>query len=122
MEIERLLKKSLILTLGFVLATAVILTLFHKFSWAAGFLVGNLWSAANFLFMVNLFKLIVSKENKIKVIIMLLVKFPVLYLAGFLLFTYKIFPPLSLLAGLIPFLLITGIIKNVRTASSNSSS
>lgn len=119
---DRSLKQSLRLTAALALAVIGVSILLGRFSWGAGFLSGNLWAAANFLFTVGLFKIAASEKNKAKLAAILLVKFPLLYLIGFLLLTSGFFPLSSLLAGLVPFLAITAIIKNVRSASHSNAS
>ncbi len=117
-----ILNRALKLTAVLVLAVIVVSGFTGRFSWGVGFLFGNLWAIANFLFTVSLFKIALSGKGKAKLAAMLLVKFPLLYLIGFLLLTSKVFAPSSLLAGLVPFLVITAVIKNVRSASSSSAS
>lgn len=119
---EETLKKSLKLTAVLVLTACVILILCGRPLWAAGFLIGNIWSVANLLFTAGFFKAAFSKKNKTKLVLILMVKFPVLYLTGFLLLVSRVFPVSSLLSGLIPFVAITSIIKNVRSASADNSS
>jgi hypothetical protein len=109
--LEKSLSKSLKITAVLVLAVMGVSILSRKFFWGAGFLLGNLWAIANFLFTSSLFKIAAGKNVNAKLAAILLAKFPLLYLIGFLLLASKLFPPSSLLAGLLPFLIITGIAR-----------
>lgn len=113
---EQALKKSLKVTVILVSLISAVLALAGKYSWAVGFLLGNLWSVANFLFILGLLKTLASK-NKTKTVVMLFVKFPVLYLAGFFLFASRSFPAASLLAGLFPYLAATAIVKKCQPST-----
>ena len=77
--------------------------------WVLGFMVGAAWSAANLYFTVNILKISVLKKDQAKLSALLLLKFPVLYLAGFLILISKIFPVDSLLTGLTIVIIIIGI-------------
>lgn len=77
--------------------------------WLFGFMVGAAWSAANLYFTVNILKISVLKKDQAKLSALLLLKFPVLYLAGFLILISKIFPVDSLLTGLTIVIIIIGI-------------
>lgn len=79
--------------------------------WLSGFLVGLLWSAANFALTKGLLKMAVLKQEKSKLALFLLIKFPVLYLAGALILISRKFPVSSLLAGLTPIFIIILVLK-----------
>lgn len=119
---DQTLNKSLKITAGLVLAVILITAALGNFLWGAGFLLGNLWAITNFYFMVSFLKITASRGNKARLFAILLLKFPLLYFIGFLLFKSRFFPDLSLLVGLVPFLAITGIVKNVRGTKRGSSS
>ena len=78
-------------------------------NWVVGFLTGAAWSAINFLLIINILKIALLKKDKAKLFFMLLVKFPVLYLLGFLLLTSKAFPVASLLLGGLIVLVVMGV-------------
>ena len=80
-------------------------------SWALGFLVAGLWVVTNFILMVKLLKIAALQKSRRNLYIILILKFPVLYLLGFAILISKIFPISSLLAGLAVGLIITGIVR-----------
>ena len=77
--------------------------------WLLGFLTAALWASINFFLTIKLLKVATLKESKKKLYLILAVKFPALYLIGFLILVSKFFPPLSLLAGLVTILAVTGV-------------
>ena len=79
--------------------------------WIAGFLTGAAWSMINFSVILNILEVALLKKDKAKLFVMLLVKFPVLYLLGFLILFCGIFPVSSLLLGCSLVLLIMGALK-----------
>jgi len=106
-----LIKDSIKITLILVGVSVIVLTLAGKVSWAEGFLLANIWSGLNFFFTIKILNIALLKQSKARLLLLLLVKFPLLYLAGFLILAARIFPYTSLLAGLLPILLVTGILK-----------
>ncbi len=76
--------------------------------WIAGFITGALWSGINFSLTIALFKIALMRQSPRRLSAILMVKFPLLYLAGFFILTSQWFPPMSLLAGLGASLLIFG--------------
>ncbi len=79
--------------------------------WTLGFLVAGLWVITNFILMVKLLKIAALQKSRRNLYIILILKFPVLYLLGFAILISKIFPISSLLAGLAAGLVITGIVR-----------
>ena len=79
--------------------------------WSVGLLIGATWSTIDFLLILHILKIALLQKDKAKLFIMLLVKFPVLYLGGFLILILKIFPVLSLILGASVALLVVGVIK-----------
>ncbi|MFA5143078.1 MAG: hypothetical protein WC522_02755 [Candidatus Omnitrophota bacterium] len=79
--------------------------------WLLGFIVGAAWSSANFYFTITILKISVLRKDAAKLWALILLKFPVLYLAGFLIVISKTFPLSSLLAGLTAALITMGIAK-----------
>jgi hypothetical protein len=77
--------------------------------WMLGFIVGGVWGAANLAFTLKILKISVLKGNPGRLSALLMLKFPVLYLAGFLILISKAFPVASLLAGMTVALIIMGI-------------
>ena len=79
--------------------------------WVLGLLTGAAWSAINFLLIVNILKVALLRKDKAKLFVMLLVKFPVLYLAGLLILISRAFPAVSLLVGAFLPLAVIGVIR-----------
>ncbi|MDD2679768.1 MAG: hypothetical protein PHO03_03080 [Candidatus Omnitrophica bacterium] len=103
--VKRAIKVNIILVAVAALAFAAM----RKFSFSAGLLVGAGWSTANFLFTISLLEIALLRKPKGKLLLLLLIKFPVLYLLGFLILFFKVFPALSLLLGLSSILLVLGV-------------
>jgi hypothetical protein len=79
--------------------------------WGFGFVIGAAWSTVNLYSTVSILKIGVLKKAPAKLSALILLKFPVLYLVGFAILMLKIFPPMSLLAGLTAALVAIGIFK-----------
>lgn len=77
--------------------------------WVFGFITGALWSIANLVFTIHILKISVLKNDPKKLSALIMLKFPVLYLAGFFIISSGIFPVASLLTGLTAVILIAGI-------------
>jgi hypothetical protein len=96
--IHRVIKTSLIVAvLGFLFVTV-----YYNFRFGAGILVGAVWGCANLYFLTNLITEIFSPGKEVrkgKVILIVLVKFPLLYLIGYVLLIIKYFPVVSLVLG-----------------------
>jgi hypothetical protein len=96
--IHRVIKTSLVVAaLGFLFVTV-----YYNFRFGAGILVGTIWGCLNLYFLTNLITEIFSpgKEvKKSKVLLIALVKFPLLYLVGYVLLIIKYFPAVSLVSG-----------------------
>lgn len=85
--------------------------------WLLGFLTGAAWSLINFLLILEICKIILLGKAKTKLFVILLLKFPVLYLGGFLILISKVFPVISLLSGTALVLLIAGVRRLCQKAS-----
>jgi hypothetical protein len=96
-------KYSVIIALA---AAVVIGFLKHDLAWAAGFLLGGIWSSVNFVVLAGVLNAIFMKEGAKSMTLLFAVKFPALYGIGFLLLKSGWFPAISLLAGL-TFVLIS---------------
>jgi hypothetical protein len=96
--IYRVIKTTLVLAvLGFLF-----LTVYYDFKFGGGILAGAAWGCLNLLFLTHLITEIFSPGKEIqkgKVILVALVKFPLLYAAGFLLLKIRYFPAESLVIG-----------------------
>ena len=96
--IHRVIKTSLVLAaLGFLFVTV-----YYRFEFGAGILAGTVWGCLNLLFLTHLITEVFSPGKEVrkgKVIAIALVKFPLLYAAGYLLLRINYFPAISLLSG-----------------------
>lgn len=96
--IHRVIKTSLVVSvLGFLFVTV-----YYNFRFGAGILVGAIWGSLNLYFLTNLITEIFSPGKEVrkgKVILIVLVKFPLLYLIGYVLLIIKYFPAISLVSG-----------------------
>ena len=95
--IHRVIKSSLILAALIFL----LVTFYHKFNYAAGILVGCGWGCLNLYFLTNLITQATTPRgiNKKRIVLLVLVKFPLLYVSGYILLRVKYFPVTSLLVG-----------------------
>ena len=95
--IHRTIKTTLILAALIFVVT----TIYYDLKIGLGILVGAGWGCSNLYFLTNLIKEALSPEkpNKRKIALIASVKFPLLYLLGYLILRLKYFPVLSLLSG-----------------------
>ncbi len=99
-------KKSITLIILLVAIASVVLSATHRLRWATGLLVATAWSITNFLLLMNALKAAVLQKSKGKIFLILFVKFPILYLIGYLILFSKLFPLSSLLTGLATLLIL----------------
>jgi len=96
--IHRVIKTSLVVAvLGFLFVTV-----YYNFRFGAGILVGTIWGGLNLYFLTNLITEVFSPGKEVrkgKIILIVLVKFPLLYLVGYVLLIIKYFPAVSLISG-----------------------
>jgi hypothetical protein len=96
--IHRVIKTSLVLAvLGFLFVTV-----YYNFRFGGGILAGAIWGCLNLLFLTNLITQVFSPGKEVrkgKIVLIAVVKFPLLYAAGYLLLWVKYFPAESLLVG-----------------------
>ena len=96
--IHRVIKTSLVVAaLGFLFVTV-----YYDFKFGAGILVGTIWGCLNLYFLTNLVTEVFSPGKDVrkgKVVLIVLVKFPLLYLVGCVLLMIKYFPAISLVSG-----------------------
>ena len=79
--------------------------------WLTSFLVGAGWSAVNFLLILSILKISILEKPKKHLFAILLIKFPILYLTGFLLLNSRLFQISGILAGLTLVILLVGAVK-----------
>ena len=108
MMMREKLNKPINLSIILVFGLAIILAFTGNLPFSAGILVGASWLMANFLLTINLLEIAVLKRASKKLLLFLLVKFPVLYLLGFLIIARKLFPVASLLTGMSLIILVLG--------------
>jgi hypothetical protein len=86
-----------------VVSLVASLCISYYFDWrfGLGFLIGSTWSLVNFFFIRSLIKEVLSPEGLRKTItaVLGLLKFPLLYVAGYYLIKAEVFPIYSLMAG-----------------------
>jgi hypothetical protein len=93
----RTLKTSLVVA---ILVTGLSLV-YGYYPFAKGFFIASLWSIVNLWFICLLVRLLFaeSKINKTKVVLLVLLKFPVLYTAGYIALRYGNLSISAVLAG-----------------------
>ncbi len=79
--------------------------------WASGVMVGAFWVLLNVFFLFQLFEMSMNlrEPKKGRILLLSVLKFPVLYLAGFFILKTRFFPVLSLLTGLTLFFMVLAI-------------
>jgi hypothetical protein len=95
--IHRAIKTSLIL----VFVIFLFVTFYYRFDYASGIMAGCGWGCLNLFFLTNLITETTNLEgiNKKRVLLLVLLKFPLLYLTGYFLLRINYFPVTSLLMG-----------------------
>lgn len=115
-----LINRSVKVNILLVLIAFLVFVILHRFSFAFGLLVGASWSTVNLVLTIKLIEIAILQRDKQKLLLLLLIKFPVLYLLGFLILIYKIFPISSLFLGVFSILLVLGVLSIcIRKASTN---
>jgi hypothetical protein len=94
-----------------VLLIVIGLLLMRQWRFAFGFLIAALWSIINFFLLLKLLKISMLQQSKAKLFLILLLKFPVLYLIGLLILVWNFFPLASLLTGFAAILLVVGVVN-----------
>lgn len=94
---------------GAVIAVALLLR--RETGWASGLMIGVIWSVLNYSLTLNLFEIALLKKDPKRMGRILMIKFPVLYLAGFFILRSRLFPEMSILAGIGLALLVIGIVN-----------
>jgi hypothetical protein len=89
-------RNSAVLTL----AVSMIIFLFKGLPWASGFLAGGVWASINFVILARVLEAIVMRKGTGGLGLLLAVKFPALYAAGYFLLVWGYMPALALVAGL----------------------
>jgi hypothetical protein len=95
--------------IGLVLSAvaSVVLGVLLSWRWSCGVLVGYFWVFLNSFFLFQLLGMSFTPgaKRKDRILILSILKFPVLYVAGFFILQSRVFPVLSILAGLTLFFL-----------------
>ena len=96
-------------TIGLVLSVlaACALALFAPWPWSCGLLIGYFWIFLNSYFLFRLLEMSFTPgpKRKNRILLLSVIKFPVLYVAGFFILTTRVFPIYSVLLGLTAFFL-----------------
>jgi hypothetical protein len=95
---------------GFLLsgAAALVLFFFGQWPWSLGVLVSTAWIFLNIFFLFGLLEMGFNPpkdKRKERVLILSILKFPVLYVAGFFILKSRFFPIYSILLGLTLFMI-----------------
>ena len=95
--IHRVIKTSLILAILIFL----FVTFYYGFDYASGIFMGCGWGCLNLYFLTNLITQATNPGgiDRKRVVLLVLVKFPLLYLSGYVLLRLNYFPVTSLLVG-----------------------
>jgi hypothetical protein len=95
--IYRIIRTSLIVAV----LSFLFISVYYSFPFGLGLFLGTVWGCLNLFFITQLIIEAVSlkKPNKGKVILILLVKFPLLYFAGYILLWLRYFSAESLIIG-----------------------
>ncbi|MGB8656394.1 MAG: hypothetical protein WCE90_01250 [Candidatus Zixiibacteriota bacterium] len=96
--IHRVIKTSLVVAVLCFLFVAV----YYRFGFAAGIVAGTLWGCLNLWFLTQLVTEVFSPGREVRkrrVVLIAVVKFPLLYVAGYILLKMRFFPAISLVAG-----------------------
>lgn len=103
--IYRIIRTSLIVAV----LSFLFISVYYSFPFGLGLFLGTAWGCLNLFFITQLITEAISlkKPNKGRIILILLVKFPLLYFAGYMLLWLKYFPVESLVIG---FTLIFAVI------------
>ena len=101
-------------TLGLGLTALLSLTLFFLkgWAWASGAMVGSLWVFLNSYFLYQLLEIGLQPKprQKERILIFSILKFPVLYIAGFFILRTRVFPVYSVLLGLTLYFMALGVV------------
>lgn len=94
---------SYVTLISFVLSVTIfaITGFYTNFFDAFGIIVGTIWSSINLYFLKKLFQelLKIDSRNPLKLYTLIGIKFPLLYLMGYGVLKWKLFPLLNLLLG-----------------------
>ncbi len=105
---ERLKKAINLVALAAAIASIALIAA-NRLSWATGLLAATAWSIINFLLLTNIFGIALLQKSGKALLAVLLIKFPILYLIGYLILVSKLFPVSSILTGLFT-LIILGVV------------
>lgn len=89
---------------------AGVLLLRRDVGWASGLMIGVIWSVMNFSLTLSLFEIALLKKDPKRMTMALMIKFPVLYIAGFFILRSGLFPVMSILAGIGLALFVIGVV------------
>lgn len=101
-------KKTAIIAHLLAFIAALGLALMGLWPWSLGVLVATFWVFLNFFFLFKLIDMAMNPKGKAKnqIFVLSMLKFPVLYAAGFFILKSRYFPTYSLLLGLTLFMIV----------------
>ncbi len=79
--------------------------------WSTGFFAAAIWSIVNFILTMGLLDIAMLKRSRERAWLYLIIKFPVLYLAGFAILAGRVFPLTGILSGLLVTTVSIGVFK-----------
>ena len=94
------------LGLGLCFLVSLALGIMDLWTWAFGVVISGFWVFLNLFSLIKLIQISLSQNKKVKnkILILSVLKFPVLYIAGFFILKTRFFPIYSVLIGLTLFL------------------
>ena len=96
--------------LGLIAMAASLIIFKGGYTWVLGFVMGAVWSLMNFLLIFHSLNIFMLQRDRKKLPLILLLKFPVLYICGYVILALKIFPPMSFLLGFTLVLFSAGVL------------
>lgn len=79
---------------------SVVLAASGRTPWAGGVMIGALWMAVSLYLLVQILAITAGAGRKDRLAVLAMLKFPVMYLTGFLILKSRFFPVVSIVAGL----------------------
>ena len=100
------------LGLGLTAVFSLVLFFLKSWAWGSGTLVGSLWVFLNSFFLYQLLEIGLNAKprQKERILVFSILKFPVLYIAGFFILKTRFFPVTSVLLGLTLYFVALGVV------------
>lgn len=99
--------KATVLSLAFSFTAATLFCMFGQMAWSFGILISEAWVFLNSYFLFRLVQIGLGPRinQNDKILLFSILKFPVLYLAGFFILKSRVFPVGSILIGMTLFMI-----------------